>query len=142
MLLPSLVIRYFESALIFIANDAERPTQLVRFKLKDELVIAGVVLILLTHMLLNPNKKERATFLFQVFKKCAVHIPGIQKYFNLELNNEDLFDEKIPILDRLFKVFQYKEMFDHFHKFAKIFFNLMSNLSTVPRLVRSLLYFF
>jgi len=41
----------------------------------------------------------------------------------------------------MFRVFQWKEVFDHFHKFSKIFFNLLSNISTVPRLTRTLLLF-
>lgn len=81
LLLPNLIIRYLECALVFIANDAERPTQLVRFGLKDELNISVLILILTAHAMQNEPTEERFNFLLAIFKKSSVHIPGVQKYF-------------------------------------------------------------
>ena len=45
-------MKYFENAIVFITNDVERPTQVIKFSRKQELTVVIVVMILILDLLL------------------------------------------------------------------------------------------
>jgi len=82
--LGDMIIRYFENSLVFIANDAERPTQVIKYTEKEELTIAVVVLALVVDLLIHPDNQGRYHFLVYTFNKLSLHIGCVNKYFNFK----------------------------------------------------------
>lgn len=82
--MAELVIRYFENALVFITNDIERPTQVIKLSQSEELTIVIVMIILTVDMVINEKSENRFYFLLETFNKLSVHVPLVQKYFNFK----------------------------------------------------------
>ena len=50
--MSDMIIKYFENALVFITNDVERPTQVIKFSIKEELTIVIIMIILTIDLIL------------------------------------------------------------------------------------------
>jgi hypothetical protein len=75
---PDLIIKYFENALVFIANDAERPTQKIAFSDEDKLTITIIILMLMCDLATSrKNETNRANFIWDLIYDLARYIPSI-----------------------------------------------------------------
>jgi hypothetical protein len=68
-------LKYFENTLVLIANEAER-LQLVKFTHKEELTITVLILLLTASHACNPDQ-SRAYYLYDLFNKLAINVPGV-----------------------------------------------------------------
>ena len=44
--MPEMIMKYLENSLVFITNDVERPTQVIKFSLKEQLTVVIMMIIL------------------------------------------------------------------------------------------------
>lgn len=73
--LPEMIIKYFENSLVFIANDVERPTQVIKFTLKEELIVVIVMMLLIIDLIIHDKNENRFYFLIETFNKLSIHVP-------------------------------------------------------------------
>ena len=67
--IPEMIIKYLENSLVFITNDAERPTQVIKFSQKEELTVVIVIIILTMDLMLGKKNENRFYFLMDMFSK-------------------------------------------------------------------------
>ncbi len=72
-----LVIKYFENSLVFITNDVERPTQVIKFTLKEEITVVIVMIILTVDLIVSEPSENRFYFLLETFNKLSINIPSV-----------------------------------------------------------------
>lgn len=77
-----LIIKYFENSLVFIANDTERPLQLMQFTKEQELTVVTVMLILTAHLMMHYSE-TRCRQLIDLFKSLQTNIPALAPFFFL-----------------------------------------------------------
>jgi hypothetical protein len=76
--MPLLTIKYFENSLVFITNDSERPTQVIKFTLKEELTIVIVMIVLIIDLQIAEKDENRFYFLLETLNKLSINISSIQ----------------------------------------------------------------
>jgi hypothetical protein len=72
--MPDLIIKYFENSLVFISNDVERPTQVIKFSMKEELTIVIIMIILTVDLIIKDKNENRFYFLLEIFNKLSLHV--------------------------------------------------------------------
>ncbi len=82
--IPEMIIKYFENSLVFITNDAERPTQVIKFTTKEELSVVIIMIILTLDLMLGERNDNRFYFLLETFNKLSIHVGSVSKYFNFK----------------------------------------------------------
>ena len=51
--MPELIMKYIENSLIFITNDVERPTQQIKFTIKEEFIVVISMIILTVDLIIK-----------------------------------------------------------------------------------------
>lgn len=54
-MLPEMVLKYYENALILIANEAERVQFSIKFSIKEELTLSVIILVLTVSHAVTPD---------------------------------------------------------------------------------------
>lgn len=138
-----LLIKYFENSLMFIANDTDRQLQYIQFSREQELTIVVVMLTLMGHLMMH-HSETRYKHLVDLFKTLQANIPGLVDFFHLNTlspRQMQLTQGKGPnpkdrsrlsrFSERMLTFFNYKTtLFDCFDSFTKIFFDVISNISS------------
>ena len=79
-----LILKYLEISLVFITNDVERPTQVIKFTPKEEITITIVMIILAVDLIINDKNENRFYFLLENFNKLSINVSNVQKFFNFK----------------------------------------------------------
>ena len=120
MQLPDLVIKYYENALIMIANESER-LQIIKYSLKEELTITSIIVLLMGDLATRQSEVNRFYFMYDLLNKLALNIPGIQRYLKFHMLSMDQF-QSITTEEEVLAVFNYRSVLDHFGSFTHIYF--------------------
>jgi hypothetical protein len=84
--MPEMIIKYLENSLVFITNDVERPTQVIKFTLKEELTVVIIMIILTVDLIIGEKNENRFYFLLETFNKLSIHVGMVSKFFNFKKN--------------------------------------------------------
>ena len=57
--MPELIMKYIENSLIFITNDVERPTQQIKFTIKEEFIVVISMIILTVDLIIKDKNEAR-----------------------------------------------------------------------------------
>lgn len=127
-------MRYFENTLVLIANEAER-LQIIRFTPKEEVTVTVLLLTLVADLALK-GQSNRAYFIYDLVYKLSVSVHGVQKY--LKTITIEQFCSLQTEQDIL-QLFNSRQTFDVFPMFTSVYFKVLSNLASLPRLTKVML---
>jgi hypothetical protein len=82
--MPEMIVKYLENALVFITNDVERPAQVIKFTIKEELTVVIVMIILTVDLIISDKNENRFYFLLETFNKLSIHVGLVSKFFNFK----------------------------------------------------------
>lgn len=77
------------------------------------------------------QEQNRAYFLFDLFNKLAVNVPGVQKYLRLTTTSIEQFCE-IQTAKQVLGLFNWRNVVDLFGKFTSIWFKVVQNCICAP----------
>lgn len=86
----------------------------------------------------SESDSKRSYFMMDLFYTLANYIQGIQKYFyfkTLSLNNFTGLNS----IEHILEVFTHKSTFRNFGLFSKLYFKMVANIISAPRLHRFML---
>jgi len=125
--MPEMIIKYFENSLVFITNDVERPTQVIKFSQKEEITVVIILIILTVDLMLGERNDNRFYFLLETFNKLSIHLSLVSKYFNFKKNftADILFNKETSTNQKIWQIINLRATQENFALFTKLLFKII-----------------
>jgi len=84
------VVKYFENALIMIANESER-LKIIKYCFREEITVTVIIVVLMADLATKQSEINRFYFIYDLLNKLTLNIPGIARFLKLQLLRMEQF---------------------------------------------------